>query len=121
MLPRNFTVTPDERVRALVGGLPAFIRRRRRIEDLEAAIVQRLRMYRAKTGRAIDPGAPPAAMARALASLCELVEAHNHYYPIEARLPIDRATGGLLDGGQPWAPMALPTWETLLARAEQSV
>src|SRR5262245_51605323 len=118
MLPRNFTVTSDERVRALIGGLPAYVRRRRRIEDIEAAIVHRLRAHAARTGRPIDPGAPPAALARALVSLRDLVDAHNRYYPIEANLPIDRATGGLLECGKPWEPMALPTWEALLARAD---
>ena len=39
ILPRNFTVTTDERVRGIVHGLPAFVRRRRRIEDLEEELV----------------------------------------------------------------------------------
>jgi hypothetical protein len=36
------------------------------------------------------------------------------------RIPIDRATGGLLDGGKPWAPIRLPTLAALLERAEAS-
>jgi hypothetical protein len=117
VLPRNFTVTADERMRALIAGPPAYARRRRRIEDLEAAIIHRLRAYAETTKRPVDLAAPPAPLVRALASLRELVEAHNRYYPIEANLPIDRATGGLLDGSEPWVPMALPTLESLVARA----
>jgi hypothetical protein len=117
MLPRNFTTLPEERMRAMIAGLPAYLRRRRRIEDLQVAIVRRWRAYAEKAKGPVDPRAPPAALVRMVASLRELVEAHNRYYPIEANLPIDRVTGEPLDRGKPWAPLMLPTLETLLARA----
>jgi hypothetical protein len=112
-LPRNFTVTTDERVRAMMSGPPAYMRRRRRIEDLEANIVFAFRAHAEKGP--IDHDHLPVALVRALASLRELVALHNRYYPIEANLPIDIATGGLLDFGKPWAPMPMPTFESLLA------
>jgi hypothetical protein len=115
--PRNFTVTADERLRALVAGPPAYVRRRRRIEDLEAAIVRFVRAHEAKTKSPIDPAAPPAAVARAFASLRQLIETHNRYYPIEANLSIDMASGRPLEMmGKPWAPMPVPALEVLLAR-----
>jgi len=112
-LPRNFTVTTDERVRALMAGPPAYMRRRRRIEDLETIIVSGVRAQAEKGP--IDLHHPPVALARALATLRELVALHNRYYPIEANLPIDIATGGLLDFGKPWVPMPMPTFESVLA------
>jgi hypothetical protein len=37
---RNFDLPTDERIRAIVAGAPAFARRLRAIEDLEAAMVR---------------------------------------------------------------------------------
>jgi hypothetical protein len=112
--PRNFTVSTEERIRALVGGPPAYMRRRRKIEDLEEAIISAARAHERETRAPLDPAALPAPLARALASLVELVETHNRYYPIEANLPIDVATGEPLELGRPWRPMPLPTLAMLL-------
>jgi hypothetical protein len=114
--PRNFSLDKEERLRALVSGPPAFAVRRRRMEDLEASIVRAIADHEAKTGAPLDPTAPPPpAIARALAALRRLVETHNRYYPVEASLPIDVATGELMDLGKHWEPLAVPTLESLSA------
>lgn len=110
--PRNFAQTLEEKVRAQ-GGVPAHLRRKRDIEDLIAQALATLREARAKGVR----GAALEARARTLdlEPLNGLIDRHNRYYPIEARLPIDPRSGGLLELGQPWRPMAFVTAETLLA------
>ena len=40
--PRNFTLSVEERLRAYAQGAPGYIRRRRRIEDLEARLIATL-------------------------------------------------------------------------------
>jgi hypothetical protein len=117
-LPRNFSVSTAERVRALIGGPPAYALRRRRIEDLEAWIVRSIREYEAKGSR-VDLASPPAPLGRAMATLVRLVESHNRYYPIEASLPIDVATGELVELGKRWRPMPVPTVAELVGRARR--
>jgi hypothetical protein len=114
-LPRNFTVDPAERVRALAAGPPAYVLRRRRIEDLEAAVVRSIRVHEAK--EPVNPREPPLAIAKSLSHLYRLIDAHNRFYPVEASLPIDVATGALLDFGRPWKPLVAPTIDELMARA----
>jgi hypothetical protein len=97
----NFTITTAERVGALVGGVPAWAARRRRIEDLDREI---RRVLAAKPG----PTLPPRAQ-RLLESMNELIDKHNRYFPIEANLKVDPFTGRLLEGSQPWQPMRLRT------------
>ncbi len=105
---RNFTLPTEERVRALVGGPPAFVRRLRAIEDLEERIVQAL----------IDDAG--AAVTRDLERLDELVRRHNRYYPVEAELAMHPRTGEMLDRtGKPWRPMQPRTLRELVAIAEQ--
>jgi hypothetical protein len=114
---RNFTISTEDRVRALAGP-PAYVRRRRAIEDLEQAIVDRLieardltdplRVLRSK--RAIDT---------LLARVNDLIERHNRYYPSEANLPLQPRTGALLERGVPWKPLPPVTVEALLARIGQ--
>ena len=106
-----------ERIRALVTGPPAYVLRRKRIEDLEASILRAIRTYEAKKGARMLPRSPPAAVRRSLSLLHELIEAHNKYYPIEASLPIDSATGALLDFSKRWTPMPLPPLQELIERA----
>ena len=110
---RNFTLTADDRVRAYTQGVPGYIRRRRRIEDLEAQLVDLL-------ATAEDPARMLASrrFTAALATLNDLVGRHNRYYPIEARLPIEVRTGQLLDRGLPWRPLQALTAADLLARAQ---
>jgi hypothetical protein len=115
--PRNFSLNKDERVRALVAGPPAFARRRRRIEDLEASIVRAIAQFEAESGEGFDPAAPAPGLARALATLRRLIDIHNRYYPIEASLPVDVATGELVELGKRWTPMPVPTLEELAARS----
>jgi hypothetical protein len=109
---RNFTLTVDDRVRAYTQGVPGYIRRRRRIEDLEARLVAALRL-------AEDPAQAVGSrvVAAELATLNDLIGRHNRYYPIEANLPIDVRTGQLLDRGVPWRPLELVSAGDLLARA----
>jgi hypothetical protein len=49
----------------------------------------------------------------ALATLCRLTKEHNRYYPIEANLPMDPKTGRMLERGEAWRPLPLPTLESL--------
>ena len=110
--PRNFTLTLEDRLRAYAQGPPGYIRRRRRIEDLEARLIQKL----------VGPEpfvevATSAEFVDELALLNELIALHNRYYPIEANLPIDVRTGRLIDCGVPWRPLPYLSAADLLARA----
>jgi hypothetical protein len=107
-----FRTTVDERVRAYTQGVPSYMRRRRRIEDLEARLVGLIRV-------AEEPGeaAASVAFAEELALLNDLISRHNRYYPIEANLPIEVRTGRLLQRGRPWQPLPAVTTADLLARA----
>jgi hypothetical protein len=40
--PRNFTLSIEDRLRAYAQGVPSYIRRRRRIEDLEAKLIAKI-------------------------------------------------------------------------------
>lgn len=108
---RNFTLTTEERVRAIVTGVPAWARRRKRIEELSAQIPE---LHRAGEGSTVK---------KRLAELVKLVDAHNAYYPIEANLPLDPETSRLMELGEPWRPLPWPTLESLLeadARSAQA-
>jgi hypothetical protein len=104
---RNFSIPTEERVRAVVAGLPAFVRRLRIIEDLEAAIV-----------RLLASGKHERQAKWLLERLNDLVSRHNRYYPVEAKLAIDPRTGELLDrDGKHWKPMPARSLEDLRRRA----
>jgi hypothetical protein len=110
---RNFTLTVAERVNAAIGGAPAYARRLRAIEDLQARLT-----------RAIADGATSTTEARRrsyeeeLTRLNVLIEQHNRYYPAERNLPSDPRTGAMLDhGGRPWRPLDHVTLESLQALA----
>jgi hypothetical protein len=118
---RNFALPVEQRLRAAVGGPPAYIRRKRAIEDLRQGIVRELAGHCAA---AMSCGADAALHARAqvparkLERLRELVEQHNRWYPIEADLPMHPRTGQLLERtGEPWRPMDNPTLDGLVALA----
>jgi hypothetical protein len=98
--PRNFTLSMEDRLRAYAQGVPSYIRRRRRIEDLEARLAAKLAAAEAPTEMAASP-----AVTEELARLNDLIARHNRYYPIEANLPIDVRTGRLLERGAPWRPL----------------
>jgi len=108
----NFKLSVDERLRAYVQGVPGHIRRRRRIEDLEARLVAELAAAEAPS----EASAAPETAAE-LALLNDLIARHNRYYPIEANLPIEVRTGRLLERGAPWRPLPSVTAEDLLTRA----
>jgi hypothetical protein len=109
-----------ERIQALVTGPPAYVLRRKRMEDIEASILRSIRSHEAKTGARLSFDSPPVEIRRSLALLHQLIRSHNAYYPIEASLPIDSVTGALLDWGKRWTPLPLPTLEELVARAGPS-
>jgi hypothetical protein len=114
----NFRLTLEERVRAL-GGPPAYIRRRRTIEDLLEEIAKTARTLRgeldAREARALRKH-----VERTLARLHELIDNHNRYYPMEANLPVDVRTGALVErGGVPWRPLAKPTLREILGEGAE--
>jgi hypothetical protein len=120
---RNFALPVEQRLRAAAGGPPAYIRRKRAIEDLRESI---LRGLAENFAAAMSSGADAAAYARAQAParevqrLCELVAQHNRWYPIEANLPMHPRTGELLERtGEPWRPMDGPTLDELIACARR--
>jgi hypothetical protein len=111
---RNFKLAFEERMRAIVGGVPAYIRRRRQIEDLVEAKIQVLRDL--KAAGASDDTLRAKAEAFNLRRINELVDRNNRYYPIEANLPLDPASGLLLDRGERWQPLDPITPAALLAK-----
>jgi hypothetical protein len=110
--PRNFTLSSGDRVRAYTQGVPGHIRRRRRIEDLEARLVGALAAADAPAEAVSSPE-----VTAGLVLLNDLIARHNRYYPIEANLPIDVRTRRLYDGGAPWRPLPPVSLAELLARA----
>jgi hypothetical protein len=125
--PRNFTLTAEERIRAITIGVPAYAARKRKIEDREAEMLGKLLALRdelAATGAGeerVTQAVESAARALDLGKLNTLVETHNRYYPIEANLRIDPRTGGYLVFGRPWTPEPAWTVERLLARLAQTL
>lgn len=107
---RNFTLTTEERIRALTIGVPSWAARKKKIEDDEARITRDLvalhdkLVARGRTPRDIELAILSAATALDLEKLNKLVTSHNKYYPIEANLPMDRKTGGYLVYGKLWEP-----------------
>ena len=123
--PTNFKISLADRVRA-AAGLPAHMRRKRRIEDLEAAIVLALSQILDEAEAEFGVGstqAEEAFRARAhdldLGLLNDLIDRHNRYYPIEANLPTDVTTGKLMVASQPWAPDPLVTHDHFIERVRQ--
>ena len=108
---RNFTLSLEDRLRAYAQGVPSYIRRRRRIEDLEARLIRLL-------ASAASPAeaASSAEVAADLEQLNDLIARHNRYYPIEANLPIDPRSGGSLDNGRAFQKLPLVTVDALLAQ-----
>jgi hypothetical protein len=121
--PRNFTISVEDRIRALTVGVPAYAARKRKIEDREAGMIAALvEIHDTVTRR--GEGAEAAARAveaaaRALEPQLEKlnaqIETHNRYYPIEANLRIDTRTDGYLVYGHPWSAEPMWTVSRLLA------
>ena len=108
---RNFTITTADRVRAAAGP-PAYMRRKRHIEDLTASLRAAVVAALARAGgdaeaarRAIEGHAPSV---KALRELNRLIVAHNRFYPIEANLPFDPATRES-STWRPYKPLAAVT------------
>lgn len=109
---RNFQIPLAERIRAM-GGPPAYIARKRSIEDFEAAFVRRLRDALAVS----EEKAATAIRGSEIERLNKLIDAHNRYYPIEANLPVSYKTGEFMVWGEPWKPLVPWTLERLLEAA----
>lgn len=112
---RNFTVPLEATARALVGGPPAYARRKRNIEDLEESLMRALAAFD-RAGGSVR-AAIERRVAAELADLNALIVVHNRCYPSEANLPVDPSTGQLLELGEPWSPLPPATRESLRARA----
>jgi hypothetical protein len=122
---RNFTVSTEDRVRAIVGGPPAYMRRKRAIEDLERTIVRLLAercLEAAERGIDAPAYARANAPAQAVERLTDLVARHNRWYPIEANLPMHPRTGQILDRtGEAWRPMPAPSIDDLIESAMRTI
>jgi len=110
--PRNFTLSIEDRLRAYAQGVPGYIRRRRRIEDL----VARLRLLPEREIDLLGRAAELMEVAE-VALLNDLIAKHNRYYPIEANLAIDVKTRRLIERGAPWRPLPTVSIADLAARA----
>ncbi|HNS95977.1 MAG TPA: hypothetical protein PLJ27_00310 [Polyangiaceae bacterium] len=116
-LPVNFKISLEARVRA-AAGIPAYMRRKRRIEDLEEAVH---RVLEDTYEQALEEHGGDEQTARNivreqaqrmdLSLLNDLIDRHNRYYPIEANLPTDIKTGRWMLAGKPWEPLAPLTWQ----------
>lgn len=117
-----FKLTLQQRL-AAAAGPPAYMRRKRRIEDMEAAFVRELREVHEKALTELGDAAAAALVVAHHAGtldidrLNDLVERHNRYYPMEANLRIDLRTRALMDGNEPFRPLPFFTTESLVARA----
>lgn len=114
--PRNFTLSIEDRLRAYAQGVPGYIRRRRRIEDLEARLVEKL-----ATSESPAELIAAAEFVADVALLNDLIAKHNRYYPIEANLAIDVKTRRLFERGAPWRPLPAVTIADLAARAARDL
>jgi hypothetical protein len=105
---RNFS--PSVEGYALsVGGPPAYAQRLRRIEDEIDDHLQRLGAAQDELFREVGDRQERARRWRELAerwsfhAVNELIERHNRWYPVEARLPMNPRTGDfVLVGGKPY-------------------
>jgi hypothetical protein len=118
-------LTLEQRL-AAAAGPPAYMRRKRRIEDMEAAFLRELReVYGQALAELHDAAAASQLLAHhartlGIARLNDLIDRHNRYYPVEANLRIDVRTCTVMDGDEPWRPLPFVTAEQLVARAIQS-
>lgn len=127
---RNFTLRLEDQMRA-AGGPPAYMRRKRTIEDLEEFLLCAVRDLheKAKVAAASAPGTNGGkrkmTVAEALREavhlhlndheLNRLIAIHNRYYTAEANLPVD-LNGVPLERGKPWKPLEPITLDGLVDR-----
>jgi hypothetical protein len=105
---RNFSPSAEAYARS-VAGPPAYVQRLRRIEEETAAHLERLRAARAELEEeARDPDERDRRW-RELAerwsfhAVNDLIEKHNRWYPVEARLAMNPRTGDFVFvGGEPY-------------------
>lgn len=115
-------LTLQQRLRAAAGP-PAYMRRKRRIEDMETAFLHELReVYGKALAELHDREAASLLLAHHagtldIARLNDLIDRHNRYYPMEADLRVDVRTRTVMDGDEPWRPLPNITAEGLIARA----
>ena len=109
---RNFTISAEARIGALISGPPPYAVRLRKIEDLEAELIAALCACERAGASSI-----PIAVARRIEEVNGLIRDHNRFYPVERNLPIDAATGQLLDMGEPWKPRSALTIDGLRTQA----
>ena len=86
---RRFRAEPDRYLASLGGPLP-FMRRLRQIDDEIEALT--IRLAHAYAERADDAAWRRLAARWDFGEVNDLIERHNRYYPIEARLPMDPRT-----------------------------
>jgi len=113
---RNFTISAEARIGALISGPPPYAVRLRKIEDLEGELIAALCACERAGASSI-----PIAVARRIEEVNGLIRDHNRFYPVERNLPIDAATGQLLDMGEPWKPRAALTIDGLRTRARERI
>jgi hypothetical protein len=109
---RNFTISAEARIGALISGPPPYAVRLRKIEDLEQDVIAALCACERAGASSI-----PIAVARRIEEINNLIRDHNRFYPVERNLPIDAATGELLDMGEPWKPRRALTIDGLRTEA----
>jgi hypothetical protein len=119
---RNFTATADGYLSALNGPLP-YMQRLRQIADETLAHEEEL--ARCRSELEAECGTDVAELARRWRALAErwnfsevneLIEKHNRWFPIEARLPMDPRTGDFaLVNGEPYVKRPLDA-DWVLAR-----
>jgi hypothetical protein len=109
---RNFTISAEARIGALISGPPPYAVRLRKIEDLESDVIAALCACERAGASSI-----PIAVARRIEEINNLIRDHNRFYPVERNLPIDAATGELLDMGEPWRPRPALTIDGLRTQA----
>jgi len=124
--PTTFRLTLEERVRA-ASGLPAHLRRRRRIEDMEAALegvacelLEAAEQEHGAGTTAAERAFEEAVRDLDLRAFNDLVRRHNEYFPIEANLPIAFATGAPTYAGKRWEPLKELTPAELTERVRRA-
>lgn len=123
---RNFTLTADERIRAIAIGVPAWSARKRKIEDDEERYVSDLvalhdkLIAKGQSAFEVEIAVATAANMLDLTKINKLIVDHNRYYPIEANLPMDR-NGNYLVYGRVWLRDEPLTGVRLLARARERI
>lgn len=117
---RNFSPTVEGYARSIAGP-PAYVQRLRQIEDEIAAHGERLELAWLELSRAVDVDERERRW-RELArrwsfdAVNDLIDRHNRWYPVEARLAMSPRTGDFVPvGGRPYRIEALDA-EWILAR-----